>query len=109
MRLSRRHQLAARRFLKVLLAGILPVLIASLQAQQPDWRATGIAVAVAALLAVHKYASYEAARDPERTGRVPIARLARRAAGAANTTSTNGTGTVTMPTRPRRPHEPTHT
>lgn len=58
--MSNRNRLALKRLGKMLAIAVLPVLIASLQAETLDVRATVIAVAIAALAAVQKYVAFRA-------------------------------------------------
>ena len=58
--MKKREQLALKRLAKMLALAVLPVLIASLQAETLDVRAMLIAAAIAALAAIQKYVAFRA-------------------------------------------------
>lgn len=66
MILNDREKAALKRLLKMLAMAVLPVVIASLQAESFDLRAFLLAVAIAMLAAIQKYYGWKAARRATR-------------------------------------------
>lgn len=56
--MSNKTYAAIKRFSKVLLASVLPVLLSALSAETFEWRPLAIALATAAILAAQKYLSW---------------------------------------------------